>query len=136
MLGRWFFLAVVGIGLVVIVRGPRPHAAQATITQACAPVAQGVVRVTLAWPAPPQGTQQAWLDLSLLPGFSPPLTNAHGPLAPSDLSYTVDALPLGVTLHYRVNTLGTAGWRVVASGTFTTACAGPGAAATVTPVAA
>ncbi|MDE3097156.1 MAG: hypothetical protein KGK07_14300 [Chloroflexota bacterium] len=136
MLGRWFFLAVVGIGLVVIVRGPRSDAAQATIAQACAPEAPGVARVTFGWPTPPPGTEQAWLDLSLLPGFPPPLTNAHGPLPPSQRSYTVDALPVGVTLHYRVNTLAAAGWRVVAQGTFKTACAAPGAAATVTPTAA
>ncbi len=136
MLGRWFFLAVVGIGLVVIVRGPRSGTAQATITQACAPVAPGVVRVTFGWPAPPAGTQQAWLDLSLLPGFPPPLTNAHGPLDPSQRSYTVDALPAGVTLHYRVNTLGPAGWHAVAQGTFKTACDVPGATASATPAAA
>jgi hypothetical protein len=130
MLGRWFFLAVVAIGLAAIVRAPHKSAG-ATITQACSESTPGAVQVTFAWKPPPAGTQQARLDLSLAPGFLPAVTNGNGPLPPSQLSYTIDALPEGVKVYYRVNTLSAAGWTPVASGLFEPRCA----AATPTPAA-
>jgi hypothetical protein len=130
MLGRWFFLAVVAIGLAAIVRAPHKSAG-ATITQACSESTPGVVRVTFEWKPPPAGTQQAWLDLSLAPGFLPAVTNGNGPLPPSQVSYTVDALPEGVKVYYRINTLSMAGWAPIASGSFEPRCA----AATPTPAA-
>ena len=130
MLGRWFFLAVVAIGLAAIVRAPH-NGAEATITQACSESRPGAVQVTFAWKAPPAGTQQAWLDLSLAPGFLPAVTNGNGPLPPSQLSFTVPALPAGVKVYYRVNTLSAAGWTPIASGSFEPHCA----AATPTPAA-
>jgi hypothetical protein len=131
MLGRWFFLAVVGIGLIVIVHGARSGAG-ATITQSCAPGVPGVVSVTFAWPTPEPGATTASLDLSVLPGFPPPLTNTRGPIPVAQTSYTVDALPLGVTLHYRVRAQAAAGATDVAEGSFKTKCdeATPGALAT------
>lgn len=130
MLGRWFFLAVVAIGLTAIVRAPHKSAG-ATVTQACSETTPGAVKVTFEWKAPPAGTQQAWLDLSLAPGFLPAVTNRNGPLPPSQLSYTVDALPEGVNVYYRVNTLSASGWTPVASGSFEPRCA----AVTPTPAA-
>jgi hypothetical protein len=133
MLGRWFFLAVVGIGLAVIVHGAKSGAG-ATITQSCAPAAPGVASVTFEWPAPELGAAGTTLELSLLPGFPAPLTNARGPFPPDQTSYTVDALPVGVTLHYRVRAIPAAGAASdVVSGSFKTKCDEPGAAASVTP---
>ena len=131
MLGRWFFLAVVGIGLAVIVHGAKTGAG-ATITQSCSPAAPGVASVTFAWPAPAAGTAGTTLELSLLPGFPAPLTNARGPFAPAQTSYTVDALPTGVTLHYRVRAIPAAAGAAsdVVSGSFKTKCDEPTPAAT------
>ena len=129
MLGRWFFLAVVGIGLVVIVHGAKSGAG-ATITQSCAADAPGVASVTFAWPPPAAGTAGTTLELSVLPGFPAPLTTARGPFPPAQTSYTVDALPLDVTLHYRVRAISAAGVAAdIVSGSFKTKCGEPPPAA-------
>ena len=128
MLGRWFFLAVVAIGLAAIVHAPHTSAG-ATITQSCSEGTPGAVRVTFGWKAPRPGTGQVWLDLSLAPGFLPAVTNGNGPLPPSQLAYTAEALPQGVKVYYRVNALSAAGWAVIASGSFEARCS----AATPTP---
>ncbi len=122
MVGRWFFLAVVAVGLMAIVRAPRPGAPGATVTQSCA--APGAVTAAFAWSAPPVGASEVWLDLSLLEAFPPALTNGHGPLAASQRSYAVAGLPEKVKLYYRINALASAGWQAVARGSFETACPG------------
>jgi len=133
MLGRWFFLAVVGIGLIVIVHGAK-QGAGATITQSCAPGVPDVVSATFAWATPPAGATGVSLELSVLPGFPPPLTNTRGPLPVAQTSYTVDALPLGVKLHYRVRALAPAGPTAVAEGSFKTKCDDPTPVATSVPL--
>src|SRR5581483_9745475 len=70
MLGRWFFLAVVGIGLIVIVNARKSDAAPARITQSCAEPA-GPVAVTLAWRASRTPAAETWVDVALAPGFAP-----------------------------------------------------------------
>ena len=122
MLGRWFFLAVVGIGLIAIVKAPHSGSARATITQTCA--TPGVVSAAFTWAAPPAGTSQVWLDLSTVYGFPPALTTGHGPLEAAQRSYSVDGLPVDIKLQYRVNAQVPAGWQAVVQGTFTTACPG------------
>ena len=122
MLGRWFFLAVVGIGLIAIVKAPHSGGARATITQTCA--TPGIVSAAFTWAAPPAGTSQVWLDLSTVDGLPPALTTGHGPLAAAQRSYSVDGLPVNIKLYYRINAQVPAGWQAVAQGALTTACPG------------
>ncbi len=122
MVGRWFFLAVVAIGLFAYVKAQGPKAAPATITQTCAAPPRGVETVTFAWPAPRAAAQQTWLDLGLVPGFPAGTFTGHGPFPPSQMRYGVGGVPQGVTFSYRVNTQYPDGWRIVAAGSFVAKC--------------
>ncbi|HZP57182.1 MAG TPA: hypothetical protein VFC53_06475 [Dehalococcoidia bacterium] len=133
MLGRWFFLAVVGIGLIVIVNARKSDAAPARITQSCAEPA-GPVAVTLAWRASRTPAAETWVDVALAPGFAPGTYAGHGPLPGDAIAYTLDAVPPGLALHYRVQARRGETWRVLAAGNLTAAC--PDAAPEQTAIAA
>ena len=128
MIGRYFFIGVVALGLFVYVRAS-DGAAQATITQVCD--GSGTAAVTFAWRAPKDGAQQAWLDVSPVEGFFEGWYQAHGPLPPAETQRTLAALPVGLRFHYRVNTQYADGWRASARGSFVAGCG-----ATPTPAAA
>jgi hypothetical protein len=125
MLGRWFFIAIVGVALVTYVsQSEKSNAASATITQSCSAAKPGTATVTFVWPGPQAGAQQTWFDISLVPGFAWGWFQGHGPLAPTQTAYAFDGLPNGVTFFYRVNTQYGTGWRETASGTFVAQCGG------------
>ena len=123
MLGRWFFLAVVGIGLVVIVHGQRSNASSGTVTVACssATSAGDSATATVKWNAPAQA-EQIWFDLSISREFADGTWSGHGPLAPDATTFTTVPLVSGVHYYYRVNTLQSGDWRAVASGSFIADC--------------
>ncbi len=118
MIGRWFFLAVVAIGLTAIVRAPHGVPA-AAIAQTCAPLAPNVAQVTIARPAGSNDSSALSVDLSLAPGFLPTITRSTGVLATGDASLALPPLPVGAKLYYRLKN---AGGDVVASGSFTARC--------------
>jgi hypothetical protein len=133
MLGRWFFLAVVGIALVTYVsQSEKSNAATATVTQSCSAAKPGTATVTFVWPQAGAGAQQTWFDISLVPGFAWGWFQGHGPLAASQTAYAFDGLPNGIRFFYRVNTLYNNGWRETASGQFVAQCGGGGGGAPVT----
>ena len=119
MIGRWFFLAVVAIGLTAIVRAPH-GAPAAAITQSCAPVAPNVAEVTVARPSGADASAALSVDLSLAPGFVATITHSAGVLAAGDASLALPPLPLGAKLYYRLKDA--ANDKVVASGSFSTRC--------------
>lgn len=125
MLGRWLFLAVVGIALYTYVSQSEPSgAATATVSQTCSAAKPGTATATFVWPAPQAGASQTWFDISVVPGFAPGWFQGFGPLAPSNTAYAFDGLPNGVAFYYRVNTLYANGWRESASGSFVANCGG------------
>jgi hypothetical protein len=103
-------------------RGADTKAATATITQSCGAAAPAAVRVAFDWPAPAIEPNETWLDVGLAAGFPAGSFEGHGPIAPPQTAYAIDALPPGVKLYYRVNAQDAGGWRAVAAGSFTTAC--------------
>ncbi|MEX2246606.1 MAG: hypothetical protein WEC75_07955 [Dehalococcoidia bacterium] len=121
MLGRWFYLAVVGIGLYAYVQAPGSGAADGGVEQTCAAPDAPAAAVTVGWPEVPAGAAQLWLDLSLGEGFPPGGYSSNGPIAPDQRRATYD-LPVGLAYHYRVTALYAEGWRLVTKGAFTTAC--------------
>ena len=133
MLGRWFFLAVVGVALVAYAsHSDSSKAATAVVTQTCSAAKPGTATVTFAWQQPGAGSQQTWFDISLVPGFAWGWFQGHGPLAPTQTAYAFDGLPNGITFFYRVNTLYNNGWRETASGMFVAQCGGGGGSAPIT----
>ena len=123
MVGRWFFFAVVGIGIFAYLNAPDGGAA-AKVTQACA--ADGsTISVALEWEAPDPGAVASYVDIGLSGDFPAFGFSAHGPLEPATRSYSFAGLPHGVTYHYRVNTLYGDGWRATAKGSFKTECVQP-----------
>jgi hypothetical protein len=133
MLGRWFFLAVVGLALFTYAsQSGTSGAATATITQTCSAAKPGTATVTFVWPSTQTGAQQTWFDISLVPGFAWGWFQGHGPLPPTQTAYAFDGLPNGITFYYRVNTLYGTGWRETASGSFVANCGGGGGGAPVT----
>ena len=125
MLGRWFFLAVVGIGLVVIVHGQRSNASSGTVTVACSAATAGgdasAATATVKWNAPAQA-EQVWFDLGVTPTFVDGTWSGHGPMAPDATTFTTDPLASGVHYYYRVNALQSGDWRAGASGSFIADC--------------
>lgn len=121
MLGRWFFLAVVGIGVIAYMKAPGRSVPPAEIAQACS-ATPGAASVTFSWKAPGEAAYGAFLDLSLTEDFLPGFYAAHGPLGPAQTIQIVDGLPLGLEYHYRVNVAYAEGWKPVARGSFTAAC--------------
>lgn len=126
MIGRWFFLAVVGIALFTWVQAPNSRAHAGAVTQACSAAVPGAATVTFAWPAPEKGAVQTWVDISLAPGFAPGWWSGHGPFAGSQTAYALDGVPQGLNYFYRVNTLYSFGWKEAASGSFVSNCGGGG----------
>ncbi len=124
MVGRWFFLAVVGIGLAVIVHGQRSNASTGKVTLACA-AASGTdiaVTATVDWQRPASLTDQEWFDLSVTRDFVDGTWAGTGPLSPGAASFTTDALASGLHYYYRVNTLHGGEWSTTASGSFVAEC--------------
>ena len=125
MLGRWFFLAIVGVALFTYVsQSEHSDASGATVTQSCSAAKPGTATVTLVWPAAQSGANQTWFDISVVPGFAPGWFQGWGPLPTTQTAYALDGLPHGITFYYRVNTLYTNGWRENASGSFISNCGG------------
>jgi hypothetical protein len=127
MLGRWFILAVIGIGLFTYVsQSEDSRAASATVTQACSTAKPGTATVTWVWPGTGAGAQQTWFDVSLVPGFAPGWFQGFGPMPASQTAYAMDGLPNGLTFFYRINTLYGTGWKETAAGSFVANCGGGG----------
>ncbi len=122
MFARILLPAAVVLGLFVYMRGADTKAATAVIAQSCGAAAPAAVRVAFDWPAPAIEPKETWLDAGLAPGFPAGSFQGHGPIAPAQTSYAIDALPSGVKLYYRVNAQDAGGWHTIASGTFTTTC--------------
>ena len=127
MLGRWFVLAVVGIGLAVIIHGHPSNASTGTVTFSCADAASDSshalgVRAAVAWhtPSPPPG--QIWFDVSVTRAFVDGTWTGHGPLPGNAGSFTTDALTPEVPYYYRVKAVVGGEWTVIASGSFIAAC--------------
>ena len=132
MLGKLFVPAVFAAGFFLYTHQPtRSHTAAAYISQACdAPAAAGV-RAAFAWPPPAADAQQIWLDLGLDPKFGLGWYQGHGPLPPSQQTFSVGGLTPGLKYYYRVNALTGGKWRTNAKGSLVASCA-----ATSTPSAA
>lgn len=126
MIGRWFFIAVVGIALFTWVQAPNSRAHAGAVTQSCSAAVPGAATITFAWPSPEGGAVQTWVDISLAPGFAPGWFKGHGPLAGSQTVYALDGVPQGLNFFYRVNTLYSSGWKETASGSFVSNCGGAG----------
>jgi hypothetical protein len=128
MLGRWLFIAIVGIAFFTYVSNSTPSgAATATVTQSCSATKPGTATVTLVWPSTQAGAQQTWFDISVVPGFSPGWFQGWGPLPVTQTAYAFDGLPNGVHFYYRANTLYNDGiWRETAAGSFVASCGGSG----------
>ena len=123
MIGRFVFLGLVAFGIYVYSSAPHSKAATATVTQSCSAAVPGAATVTLAWPAPPAGAQQIWLDVGLSGDFPAGAYTAHGPLDLSQTAYATDGIPSGTKLYYRVNALSATGWQAVAAGSLIAKCA-------------
>ena len=121
MVGRWFYLLAVGIGVIAYVNAPQ-GGASAEIRQACD--AAGAVSVAIAWPAQAEGALETWVDLSLTDGFVEGGFTSHGPFEPARVEYIMAGVPAGVEYHYRVNTRHADAWRTTAEGSFVSGCGG------------
>jgi hypothetical protein len=119
MVGRWFYLLAVGIGVIAYVNAPW-SGVSADIEQSCDP--GGAVSVTMTWPAPDEGALETWVDLSLTDAFTPGAYASHGPFDPARVEYAISGVPADVTYHYRVNTRYGETWRTTASGEFVSGC--------------
>ncbi|MDP9236555.1 MAG: hypothetical protein M3P30_04000 [Chloroflexota bacterium] len=122
MLSRFALLGLIAFGIYVYSNSPHSKASSATVTQACSAATSGAATVTLAWAAPPAGSQQVWLDVGLSPDFPAGSYQAHGPLDPSQTAYALDGIPSATKLYYRVNVLSDSGWRAAAAGSLTAKC--------------
>jgi len=126
VIGRWFFIAVVGVGLVTWVQAPNSRAQGSAVTQSCSAAVPGAATVTFAWPAPGKDAVQTWVDISLTEGFIPGWFHGHGPLTGGQTAYALDGVPQGLKFFYRVNTLYSFGWKETAAGAFVSNCGGNG----------
>lgn len=130
MLAKLFLPAVFAAGFFLYTHQPtRSHIAPAYIAQACDAASSEGVSATFAWPLPAADAQQTWLDVGVDAQFGLGWYQGHGPLPPSQQSFTVDGLTHGVKYYYRVNALTGDKFKTVAKGSFVPACA---AAAVVT----
>lgn len=132
MFGRFGLLGLVAFGLFVYMTGPDSGAASALVTSTCRGARDGHAIVRLEWKRPGGEALQSWLDVSLTEEFVPGQYAAHGPLLADQHVYTLGELPLGLRLHYRVNTLAGEKWRVTSKGSFVVDCARPPIAGEVT----
>ena len=135
MLGKLFLPGIFALGFFLYTHQPtRSHVASAYVSQACDAASRGGVSAAFAWPPPGAGAEQTWLDLGLDPGFGLGWYQGHGPLPPSQNTFSIDGLAAGVKYYYRVNTQSGAKWAVSAKGSFMAGC--PAAAAVVSATAA
>jgi hypothetical protein len=121
MVGRWFYLLVVAIGVIAYVNAPGSDAARTTVEQACASADAASVAVTIDWPAPDDGATALVLDVGIAPEFGEGTFRAHGPFAPEAGAQTLE-LPARLEFHFRLNAQHADEWRTVADGSFETAC--------------
>jgi len=125
MLGRWFFLAVVGIGLAVIIHGQRSNASAGTVRLSCATKivsGQEDLRATIKWNPPAASVADAVsFDLSVSREFIDGTWAGHQ-VAPDASSFTTEPLASSVRYYFRVNALRGGVWSLVASGSFTAEC--------------
>jgi hypothetical protein len=123
MIGRLVIVGVVALALVVVVtESGGGKAAQATISQSCPGEPGSGVTVSLVWPAAPEGASQTFLDLGFGATFTDAQFQAYGPFDPTLTAYALAGLPEGLLYHYRVQSLTAEGWKLNASGSFSTAC--------------
>ena len=129
MLGKLFLPGIVVVGFFLYTHQPeRSHVASAYVSQACDAASPGGVSAAFAWPPAAAGAEQTWIDLGLDPGFGLGWYQGHGPLPPSQNTFTIDGLTPGLKYYYRVNTLSGGKWAVSAKGSFVAGC--PATAAT------
>jgi hypothetical protein len=129
VLGKLFVPAVFAAGFFLYTHQPtRSHIVPAYIAQACDAPSSAGVSAAFAWPLPAADAQQTWLDLGLDPQFGLGWYQGHGPLPPSQQTFSVDGLTPGVKYYYRVNALTGEKFKTVAKGSFVPACATPPAA--------
>lgn len=127
MFGRLAFIGIVGLALAVVVSQSGGKAAQANIAQSCPAGPGGGVTVSLAWPAAGEGALETYLELGLNGAFTPASFVSYGPFDPGQTAYALAALPEGVDYHYRLQARTATEWKLVAKGSFETACGKPAA---------
>jgi len=121
VIGRFLVPLAIVLGVFVYMHDGRSKAATASVTQTCAPADS--VNVTIDWPPPAIAPQETWVDVGLTSAFTAGTFRGNGPIVPAQTSASIDSLPDGVKLYYRINTRSQGSWRVQASGSFTTDCA-------------
>lgn len=130
MLGKLFLPGIVVVGFFLYTHQPeRSHVASAYVSQACDAATRSGVSAAFAWPPAAVGAEQTWIDLGLDPGFGLGWYQGHGPLPPTQNTFSIDGLTPGLKYYYRVNTLSGGKWAQSAKGSFAAGCpAAPGAA--------
>ena len=73
--------------------------------------------------APAADAEQTWVDLGLDPAYPLGWYQGHGPLPPSQNTFSIGGLTAGVKYYFRVNTLAGGKWKMVAKGSFVATCA-------------
>ena len=136
MLGKLFLPGIFALGFFLYTHQPtRSHVASAYVSQACDAASRIGVSAAFAWPPPGAGAEQTWIDLGLDPGFGLGWYQGHGPLPPSQNTFSIDGLAAGVKYYYRVNALTGDKFRTIAKGSFVAACVPALAATTLAQVA-
>ena len=129
MLGKLFLPAVFAAGFFLYTHQPtRSHVAAAYVSQACDASSSAGVSAAFAWPPPAADAQQTWVDLGLDALFGLGWYQGHGPLPPSQQTFSVGGLTPGLKYYYRVNALTGDKFRTIAKGSFVAACAAASAA--------
>lgn len=127
MFGRLAFIGIVGLALTVVVSQSGGKAAQANVAQSCPGGPQGGVTVSFVWPAAGEGALETYLDIGLNGAFTPESYQSYGPFDPGQTAYALASLPQDVGYHYRVQARTAEAWKIIAKGTFTSACGKPAA---------
>lgn len=127
MFGRLAFIGIVGLALTVVVSQSGGKAAQASIAQSCPAGPDGGVTVSFVWPVPGEDALETYFELGLNGAFTPASFVSYGPLDPGQTAYALAALPPGVDYHYRVQIRTSTEWKLIAKGSFETACGKPAA---------
>lgn len=130
---RFAILGLIGFGMFVYISNTPSRIASGTVTQTCSATAPNSATALLSWKRAPAQTVEIWLDVSIGKSFAAGASRGYGPLAPAQTQYTLDALPSGLRLWYRVNTRTAEGWKIIAEGSLVATCGPPLPAPTARP---
>ena len=123
MLGKLFLPGVVALGFFLYTHTTTSsHVASAYVSQACDATAERGVNAAFAWPPPAPGAEQTWVDVGLDPQFGLGWYQGHGPLPPSQNTFSVAGLVASTKYYYRVMTLAGGKWKTIAKGSFAASC--------------